>query len=216
MLDEFVEYSRDLNKYFSGNYNFFRILEEYKSFININITDVLKNGLSIFFEKIIRLIDNLFLNKNKLIRYSKNTKNMLFNPFPFLTSNKDFNEFYLICEYLYKPEFSCNRNFFHDVISNDSFKTLLKHIFHSNCLNSYYNTYENEDNFFKSNEENLFNNFIEGINYCPLPEYIKGYTDCSLLIFINSQPRKFCYSFNKENLKILVIFFIKNSSKWQF
>ena len=125
IYDKFILFSTDLNNCFSGNSkfnkilfldlefeNFFRILVEYKTYINSEIINTLKKDFNFDFDNKLNSIDNLFLYKNKLIGHVNNREKMLNNPSPFKINKHDFVEFFHICEYLYKPEFSCEKIFF--------------------------------------------------------------------------------------------------------
>ena len=184
---------------------FFKTLVSYKELLE-NEKEFIQKADKFYYKKIFDAIDELFIYKNKLLEYTSNIREMTFNPDLMILPKNNFQEFFHLCEHLYKPEFSCNKNFFEDIISENSFKELLKYILKSNTLNTYYEKYEIDDENLLQTED-FYNNFLEGINYVPLPKDIQGYTDSTLLIFINSQPRLFSFQFFKQNLGKIVFYF---------
>ena len=137
---------------------------------------------------------------------------MSFDAYKISKCGKSFQDFFILWEYLYKLEFSYKRNFFQDIIVEDSFTHLLKYIFKSKCLNTYYEIYEKDaQNLFKEKnkefEEN-YENFIKGINYIPLPDNYKGFTDCTLNDIYKFSRKIFSLYFREwKNKKIGTTFY---------
>ena len=139
------------------------------------------------------------------IEYGKHNKNNL------KLESSDISKFFTNLQYLIDIEENTEENNnFNQIISDEKFKILFKKIFQSKCLNQYYVDYEKltyKDQNSKTDSDETFKDFMDGIILVPLPIGVNGFTDNTLIIFINNKPRGLRYHHLQQFRKLVIIKF---------
>ncbi len=162
----------------------------------------------------IEILNNYRKTLSDLIK--KETRNKMFYDAEVIPS------FNTICELIHslacmiRPDLEAYSNYFEEIIKSDNkqekskfnFKECFKEIFKSECVKSFYIEVENWEELnpnYISEIENSdsYERFYERITFVPLPFFINGFTDATLITFVNSNYRKSIFK-RKFQLKMLV------------
>ena len=161
----------------------------------------IKHYEAFFLEKkpILEQMFNYF-DKNKLETMSYNLASDI------LDSNLDVFDFlYFFQNSIYPNEDTEENKTFDEIIISNNFKEIFRNIFCSKCLGEYYKKYEKfpDEVLSRTNSLDTFRDFYNGIILVSLPMGINGFTDSTLIIFVNNKPRKYKFH-QKFKLKNLV------------
>ena len=126
-----------------------------------------------------------------------------------ILETQNFREFKFLIEKLYTLDHLYENHYFSDITDEKNlFWDLCGNILKSSILDQYYKDDPLGENLFNKND-NILNDFKNGLIFTPLPFTFNGFTDHILFVFIKSFQRKINFDFYMEEKfeKIVNIFY---------
>ena len=127
-----------------------------------------------------------------------------------ILETQNFREFKFLIEKLYTLDHLYENHYFSDITDEKNlFWDLCGNILKSSILDQYYKDDPLGENLFNKND-NILNDFKNGLIFTPLPFTFNGFTDHILFVFIKSFQRKIIFDFYMEEKfeKIVNIFYL--------